>query len=52
MGFISVPLSGAIVVDEIQVTVTCELPKMVTNFLGEEKVSRGIEENIKAIVGA
>jgi hypothetical protein len=51
VGFISVPLAGSIVVDDRNVTVYCELPAMVKNFLGEDKVGSGIEEKMKGLLG-
>ena len=52
VGFISVPLSGTIVVDDWNVTVECELPAMVKNFIGEDKVGSGIEEKMRGLLGA
>jgi hypothetical protein len=49
-GFISVPLSGTIVVDDRNVTVNCELPSIVRNFLGEDKLKAGIEGKIKGLL--
>jgi len=46
VGFIKVPLSGTVDVDQQNVTVTCELPAMVRNFVGEEKVKAGIAEKV------
>ncbi len=52
VGFISVPLAGTIAVDDTNVTVECELPSMVKNFLGEEKVRSVVEEKIRGLVAA
>ena len=52
MGFIEVPLSGTIMVDDRNVTVNCELPAMVKNFLGEDKVGSGIAEKMKGLLSA
>jgi hypothetical protein len=52
MGFIKVPVTGTVGVDDTNVTVTCELPPMVKNFLGEAKVQSGIEQKIAQIVSA
>ena len=46
MGFISVPLSGTVAVDDTNVTVECELPAMVKNFVGEDKARATVEEKI------
>ena len=50
LGFISIPLSGTIVVDDQNVTVNIGLPAMVKNFIGEDKVSSDIEKKIKALL--
>ncbi len=52
MGFISVPLAGTVAVDDANVTVECDLPPMLKNFLGEAKISAGIQSKMKEIVGA
>jgi hypothetical protein len=52
VGFISIPLAGTIVVDDRNVTVECELPAMVKNFLGEDKVGSGIEEKMRGLLSA
>jgi hypothetical protein len=50
LGFITVPLSGILVVDDRNVTVNIELPAMVKNFIGEDKVGADIEQKIKALL--
>jgi hypothetical protein len=50
VGFISVPVSGALEVDDVNVTVTSELPAMVKNFVGEEKVAAGIEKQLRRVL--
>jgi hypothetical protein len=50
VGFISVPVSGTLEVDEVNVTVTSELPSMVRNFVGEEKVAAGIEKQLRRLL--
>jgi hypothetical protein len=52
MGFITVPLSGDIMVDDVNVTVHCELPSMIKNFFGETKAQTVIEKKFKEIVSA
>ena len=52
MGFIKVPLSGTAVVDDQNVTVTCDLPSMVKNFVGEDKVRAGITEKVTELIKA
>ncbi len=50
MGFISVPLAGTATVDDTNITVESELPSMIKNFVGEEKVRAMVEEKVRAIV--
>src|ERR1035438_10033526 len=45
-GFISVPISGMVVVDEVNVTVHCELPELVKNFVGEDEMRGGVERKM------
>ena len=52
LGYISVPLAGTFSVDEKNVTLDCELPPLVKNFLGEEKFRNLMEENVRGIVAA
>jgi hypothetical protein len=52
MGFIKVPLSGTVAVDDQNVTVTCDLPSMVKNFVGEDKVRAGITEKVTELIQA
>jgi hypothetical protein len=50
-GFISVPISGYVLVDEVNVTVDCELPVLVKTFVGEEKISASVESKVRGILG-
>jgi hypothetical protein len=50
VGFISVPMSGTLEVDDVNVTVTSELPPMVKNYVGEEKVAAGIEKQLRRVL--
>jgi hypothetical protein len=52
VGFISVPLAATIAVDDTNVTVECNLPPMVENFVGEERVRTIVEGNVRKMVGA
>ena len=52
VGFISVPLAATVAVDDTNVTVECDLPPMVKNFVGEEKVRGIVEENVRKMIGA
>jgi hypothetical protein len=51
-GFISVPISGVVVVDEVNVTVYCELPELVKKFVGEDKMRGGVERKMRGLLGA
>src|ERR1700683_4424234 len=51
-GFISVPISGMVVVDEVNVTVHCDLPELVKKFVGEEKMHLGVERKMRGVLGA
>jgi hypothetical protein len=50
VGFISVPISGTIVVDVINVTVNCQLPALVNQFIGEEKIRAGLDRSVRAML--
>ena len=50
VGFISIPLSGAMDVQETLVVVDVELPPMVKMFIGEEKVRAGLEKEILTLM--
>jgi len=50
MGFISVPLSGTVLVDDTNVTIECDLPPIVKNFIGEGAVRTGIEQKVKGLL--
>jgi len=47
VGYISVPLAGTIDVNDANVIVDMELPPMVKSFIGEEKIHRIVETNIR-----
>jgi hypothetical protein len=50
LGFIAVPVSGTLAVDDEGVTADCELPAMARNFLGDEKIRKAITERISDII--
>jgi hypothetical protein len=50
MGFISVPLSGRILVDDINVTVDCVLPALVKQFIGEEKIRAALDGKVRRMI--
>lgn len=52
VGFIAVPISGTVSVDEVNVTVQCELPGIVDKFIGEDKVRAGIEQKMRGLLSA
>jgi hypothetical protein len=51
-GFISLPISGYIVVDEVNVTVHCELPALVKTFVGEDKIHASVDRKVRGMLGA
>jgi hypothetical protein len=52
VGFISVPISGTVLVDAVNVTVHCELPALVKTFIGEDKIRAGIESKVRGVLRA
>lgn len=50
MGFISLPLAGTVAVDDKNITLDCELPSLLKNLMGEEKVRATVEQNIQKMV--
>jgi hypothetical protein len=52
VGFIALPISGNVVVDEVNVTVHCELPALVKTFVGEDKIRAGVERKVRGMLGA
>lgn len=50
VGFISVPISGTIVVDATNVTINCPLPALVNQFIGEEKIRAALEGRVRAVL--
>src|SRR5580704_7819945 len=51
VGFISLAISGTVVIDEIHVTLNCELPALAKNFLGEEKIQADLDRRVRALLG-
>jgi hypothetical protein len=49
-GFIVVPLSGTVTVDDTNVTVECELPPLVKNFIGEGKLRASVEKHVSGLL--
>lgn len=52
VGFISVPLAGTIDVNDANVVVNMDLPPMVKNFIGEDKIHRIVETNVRELLTA
>jgi hypothetical protein len=52
VGFISLPLNGTVLVDDVNVTIECELPALAKNFIGEDKIRAGIEQKVKGFLPA
>jgi hypothetical protein len=52
VGFISLPISGMVVIDEIHVTLRCELPALAKNFIGEEKIQADLDRRVRAMLSA
>jgi hypothetical protein len=50
VGFVSLPISGVVVVDDVNVTVDCELPAMVKTFVGEDKIRTGVERKVRGML--
>lgn len=50
VGFISLPIEGRVLIDEITVTIVCELPPLARTFLGEEKIRAGVEDKVRRIL--
>ncbi|HEY4085230.1 MAG TPA: hypothetical protein VGM43_04790 [Bryobacteraceae bacterium] len=52
VGFISVPLAGTIDVNDASVVVSMDLPPMVKNFIGEDKIHQLVETNVRELLTA
>ena len=53
LGFISLPISGMVVIDDTNVTVHCELPPLVKTFVGEDKIRASVmKESARHAFGA
>jgi hypothetical protein len=50
VGFIALPISGTVVIDDINVTVNCELPPLVKTFVGEETIRAGVERKVRRML--
>ena len=52
VGYISLPISGMVVVDEVNVTVDCELPALVKLFVGEDAIRANVWRRIRGMFEA
>src|SRR6185312_10258714 len=52
VGYISVPLAGTIDVNDANVIVDMDLPPVVKTFVGEEKIRRLVETNVREMLTA
>ena len=50
VGFISLPISGMVMVDENNVTVHCELPALVKTFVGEDRIRSSVERKVRGML--
>lgn len=50
VGFIALPISGTVIVDDINVTVFCELPPVIKTFVGEDKIRAGVDRKVRAML--
>ncbi|HWF08154.1 MAG TPA: hypothetical protein VG297_06810 [Bryobacteraceae bacterium] len=50
LGFIELPISGTVVIDDLNVTVNCDLPPLVTTFVGEDKIRAGVERKVRGML--
>jgi hypothetical protein len=51
-GFISLPISGRVNVDDTNVTVNVQLPALVSRFIGEDKIRAGVEGRVRGMLSA
>ncbi len=50
LGFIALPVAGVVFVDEVTITVECDLPPLVRTFVGEEKIQAGVEKKVRGML--
>lgn len=50
VGFLSLPVSGRVLIDDVNVTVHCELPPLVKVFAGEDKIRAGVERQVRGML--
>ncbi len=49
-GFITVPVTGTVLVEEQLVTIDVNLPSFVSNFIPEAKVKEAVETQVKGLL--
>jgi hypothetical protein len=50
VGFISLPLTGSVLVDDVNVTIDVELPALAKNFIGEDKIRASVEQKVRGLL--
>jgi hypothetical protein len=50
LGFVSLPISGNVLIEEVYVTVDCELPALVKTFAGEDKIRASVERKVRRML--
>ena len=51
-GFIALPVSGTVTVDEVNVVIECELPALAKNFVGEDKIAASVGKRVTRLLSA
>src|ERR1039458_3262265 len=49
-GFIALPVSGTVTVDDANVIIECELPALARNFVGEDKIAASIAKRVSGLL--
>jgi hypothetical protein len=49
-GFIALPLAGTVTVDDVNVVIDCDLPALVKQFIGEDKLKADIERHLTTLL--
>jgi len=52
VGFISLPLSGSVLVDDVNVMIDVALPALAEKFIGEDRLRGTVEERIRHLLSA
>jgi hypothetical protein len=51
-GFISLPISGKVTVDNTNVSIVCELPAIAKTFVGEAKIRSAVEGRVREMLAS